>query len=171
MSMRWLALCVIALAACGTAGKTGSVKSAEPAKESLKLERTAGENKIVFLTMGLWLQDSVKDTYGFTQKGVMYANGQIKRELVYGGTYEPYQLYWEIRDVKGNLAGIGNTPDPLYRSFETSDEQSGRLEKHLLSAGSGEITIRFNLNDQSTSISIHKLSNGKLKKLYEAKLL
>lgn len=156
---------------CNATKNTAARSKDRPAVQQLQLERKTGESRIAFLTLGLWLQDSVKDEYGFTQKAILYAEGKIKKQTIFAGQYENYQLYWEIRNAKKDLVAVGNVPDPLYRSFETSGEHSGQMEKHLLSSQSGEIMLRFNLDDDARSVAVYKLSNGKPKKLYEANIL
>ena len=172
--MKWVVffLLIAGLWSCGASGNsTKKNKEQAVVSTSLDLEKMPGENRIVFLTLRVWLQDSVKDEYGFAQQSVQYADGKIKTTAVMPGYLEPYQLYWELRDKNGQVLEVGNTPDPLFRSYETSDEYSGAMEKNLVLSKSGEMLIRFNLNDHTQVLSVHKLSNGKLKKLYEAKLL
>jgi hypothetical protein len=163
---------VVYMIGCGTARPSNANRTGKTAVHtSLQLERKGGTNRIVFLTLGLWVQDSIKDEYGFLQKGVQYADGVIKKSVLLEGAYEPYQLYWEVKDTRNEIQLSGKVPDPLYQLFETSDPHSGAMEKHLVYSMSGEIMIRFNLGDRSELLCIYKLSNGKLKKLYEAKLL
>jgi hypothetical protein len=172
MRLLFLLWMLFHLVGCNTSKKIQQVqKPREQSTQSLRLERGSGENKILFLTMGLWLQDSIKDEYGFIKKAELYAPGSVKAITGFEGPYEPYQLYWQTKDAKNETMETGKVPDPLYQSFETSDPNTGRMEKHLVSSQSGEIVLRFNLNDKTRSVSIHKLSDGKLKKLYEATIL
>ncbi len=172
--MRWFVILtpVFFLFGCNSTKNAGDRSKDKPlVEQELRLERKPGENRIAFLTLAVWLKDSVKDEYGFDRKTIIYAEGRIKKQAAFMGQYENYELYWEIRDAKKNLAAVGKVPDPLYRSFETSEEHSGKMERHLLRSATGEIVIRFNLDDEAKLLSVYKLSNNKLKKLYEASIL
>ena len=165
----WIALAVVASCSSNKLlqqRQQNSFKQAEMA-----VHRIPGQNRIVFMTLAVSLKDSLKDEYGFAQQSLQYAAGTVKETSIFTGQYEPYQLYWQISNATGKLLASGHVPDPLFRSYETSDEHSGSMERHLLKGTSGEIVIRFNLNDNTKVLSISKLSNGKLKQLYEAKLL
>ncbi len=159
------------LAGCRSA-KMNSVakkKKDDRVLQNLRLERNDDGNKIVFLTLEVSLKDSVNDVYFFQQRSVRYTEGQVKKQFLPEG-YEPGSLYVVIKDDDGKVIESYSVPDPLNQIFETSDEKTGAMAKHIVRREKGELFLRFNLNKETKYLSIYKLSSGQLKQLYEAKL-
>ena len=111
----------------------------------------------------------MNDVYFFQQRSVRYTEGQVKKQFLPEG-YEPGSLYVVIKDDDGKVIESYSVPDPLNQIFETSDEKTGAMAKHVVKREKGELFLRFNLNKETKYLSIYKLSSGQLKQLYEAKL-
>lgn len=168
----WIITAVLfVLAGCRSAkmDSASKKKKDDKALQSLRLERNDDGNKIVFLTLELSLKDSVNDVYFFQQRSARYTEGQVKKQFLPEG-YEPGSLYVVIKDDDGKVIESYSVPDPLNQIFETSDEKTGAMAKHIVRREKGELFLRFNLNKETKYLSIFKLSSGQLKQLYEAKL-
>ena len=166
-----LLVTVVFLCSCHTArqqagtSKTGSVKT-----EDLQLKTPDGQDKIVFLTMQITLRDSAKDEYELLKKNVIYADGSMKKMKAGMQDAEQQYLYCEVQDAAGKMIDVLRVENPLLRIFETSDEHTGRFEKHLVRQVTGTFVLRFNLTRETKYLSFYKLSANKLKKIYHAQL-
>ena len=135
------------------------------------LERGESGSRIVFLTMEITLKDSIGGTYGIRKTDVKYAEGIVKKSFADENGIEPQFIYCELLDGNKKRLDMVKTVNPLYRIFEYTDEGSNEIKSKTIKAGTGEFTVRFNLNNQTQFMSLYTSLDNKIKKIYHGKIL
>jgi hypothetical protein len=168
----WVAACV--MHACRSANvKAPTQPVAQQKPEQLNLERAAGaESRIVFLTMNISVEDSVKETYRLKKVEVITAGGTTKKQQADEAGIEPGFLYCEILDADNKRTDIIRVQNPLLKVYEFTAEGSNALEKKAFKSNSGEFVLRFNLNRSARFLAVYKMKTAsrELKKIYYAQL-
>ncbi len=159
------------LAGCKTAkNNSGNAHKTNEEKYYLNLEKPAGENRIVFIVFDMVCADSVKEDYRFTKKSVQYATGRIKTTVQLPGDFEYGFIVAEIKDSKNLLQQSYKIQDPLNSVYETSDEITGEMQKHIVHKKQAEMVLRFNINDNSKFLYLSKKGLSGIKQIYYAEL-
>jgi hypothetical protein len=128
-------------------------------------------NKIVFLTFEVTLLDSAQEEYGFRLINKTFSNGVLKKER--SGAVEPTDrgfLYYTLEE-NNTKAIFAKVPDPLEMQLEYPGENQA-MEKKTFYRNKGEVTLRFQFEQNSKTISIFKVAHHSLtlKKVYYATL-
>ena len=135
-------------------------------------KRENAENKILFLTLGITLTDSARDTYQFTLINAVFGDGILnKSSFKNDENFEPYHLYCEITDANKKRVDFIKVKNPLLKVFEYSPNKE-RLEKKLFTSKTGELYLRFQFNKHSKFLAIYKPQPDlrTLKKIYHAQI-
>ena len=171
--LRGVWICMACLVfACTPARK--NISGRQVVKEEKLALPTAqpGNNKIIFLTLGMTLSDSVLDTYQFTLQNSIIADGKIPRSVFQAGIpLETYQLYCELSDENKKRIELIAVKNPLLEVLEYSAEE-GKLEKRIFRKTTGQIYLRFQLSQNIKYLTIYKpqMDLQTLKRIYHAQI-
>lgn len=129
-------------------------------------------NKIVFLTFEVTLVDSVKDEYSFSLLHKNFSVGTLKKDLSLNDERkDDAYLYYGFEGAADKPNKQYKVLNPLVLTLEYP-EDNGALNKKTVYKKKGELTIRFQYEQNLKSISIFKVKPGSLtlKKIYDATL-
>lgn len=159
------------LLACSSARKNISQDRVKAERLPLAGKELA-DKKILFLTLGITLTDSVQDTYKFDLHNTVFAEGRIPRNPSEAELApEPYNLYCELSDENKKRIELITVKNPLLSLIEYSPEP-GKLEKKLFIQQKGEIFLRFQFSKSIKYLTIYKPHSDlrTLKKIYHAQI-
>ena len=158
-------------AGCKTVkNNSGNAHKTNEEKYFLNLEKTTGENRIVFIVFDMECTDSVNEEYRFIKKTVRYAAGRIKTSVQLPGNFEYGFLVAEIKDGKNLLQQSYKIQDPLNSVYETSDEKTGEMQKHIVHKKQAELVLRFNVNEESKYLYLSKKGVSGVNQIFYAEL-
>ncbi|MCY7422154.1 MAG: hypothetical protein LH478_10490 [Chitinophagaceae bacterium] len=144
------------------------------AKPIENLQLNAGNqalNKIVFLTFEVTLTDSAHEEYAFRLINKTFSSGTLKKgRQGKGETNDRGFLYYTL-DENNTKPIFAKVPDPLEMQLEYPGENQS-MEKKTFYRKKGEVTLRFQFEKSSKTISIFKVAQHSqaLKKVYYATL-
>lgn len=141
--------------------------------QQLNLDKSAAENKIVFLTFEVSLVDSAQDSYSFLLKNKTFSEGLLKKSAL--TTSDPVQsgyLYYQLSSEPSAPKNLVKVQNPLQRTYEFPSEQTGSLEQRTLSNKTGNLTIRFQYQKELKYLTFYKPQTPTLtlKRVYYAEL-
>jgi len=124
----------------------------------------------VFIVFDMECTDSVNEEYRFIKKTVRYAAGRIKTSVQLPGDFEYGFLVAEIKDGKNLLQQSYKIQDPLNSVYETSDEKTGEIQKHIVHKKQAELVLRFNVNEESKYLYLSKKGVSGVNQIFYAEL-
>jgi hypothetical protein len=141
--------------------------------QKLNLDKSAVENKIVFLTFEVSLVDSAQDSYSFLLKNKTFSEGILKKSAL--TTSEPVQsgyLYYQLSSAPSTPKNLVKVQNPLQPTYEFTSEQTGSLERRTISNKRGTLTIRFQYQKELKYLTFYKPQTQTLtlKRVYHAEL-
>jgi hypothetical protein len=160
-------------ASCSTPAKTSREKK-DTAKD-LNLDFSGDHNnKIVFLTFNVHLEDSLKDLYTFSLKNSVVKDGILKdRHIVEDVVIESNYLYIGFTKDKQPGKRLIKVRDPLSSEFEYATGENKTLIKKIIRKREGVLTIRLQLDPLNNDLFIYKpipYPGRTLKEIYHARL-
>jgi hypothetical protein len=157
---------------CHSLSNTQKAGNELPAQQ-LNLDKSAAENKIVFLTFEVSLVDSAQDSYSFLLKNKTFSEGLLKKSAL--TTSEPVRsgyLYYHLSSEPSAPKNLVKVQNPLQPTYEFTSEQMGSLERRTLSNKKGNLTIRFQYQKDLKYLTFYKPQTQTLtlKRIYHVEL-